>query len=67
MGFPLREEVFGNVQRLLRYLMTLAAAEGWGVGFTRLLEDRLAGCWAEEVPVVAFQLNQLHGSCWGWQ
>jgi putative peptidoglycan lipid II flippase len=67
MGLPLREKVFGYKQGLVRYLMTPAAAEGWGVDFTRLLEDGLAGCWAEEVPVVAFQLNQLHGSCSGWE
>ena len=41
--------------------MAPAASEGWGVGLAVVGEHRPAGGWAEEVPVVAFQLDDLHG------
>ncbi|MCP9831969.1 STAS-like domain-containing protein [Synechococcus sp. HJ21-Hayes] len=59
---PLRLELCRQELWLLRHFVAPEATHRRGVGLPRVLEHGLPGGRAEEIPVVSFQLNHLHGS-----
>ena len=61
MRSPLIFQLLAQQFGFFRYLMAPKSPYRGGVGLTCFLEHRFASGRAEEIPVVAFQLNQLHG------
>ena len=61
MLLPQGLELLGQVHGLFGNLMAPAAPQGWRIGLAIVGEHRPPCRWAEEVPVVAFQLDDLHG------
>jgi hypothetical protein len=61
VGLPQGLQLFGQVHGLFGHFMAPAAAQGWRVGLTVLGEHQSSSGRAVEVPVVAYQLDDLHG------